>query len=88
MNDILLRIKSELADPSWAIEMLVATKLINNKVIFLLIFLILFLFEVSMPFHLLISGSTHRISVQKSMGSLLIKRIISSQCRLEEVSAK
>jgi len=53
-----------------------------------LIFLILFLFEVSMPFHLLISGSTHRISVQKSMGSLLIERIISSQCRLEEVSAK
>lgn len=31
MNDILVRIKSELADPSWAIEMLVASKLINNK---------------------------------------------------------
>lgn len=33
MNDILLRIKSELPDPSWAIELLVANKLINNKVI-------------------------------------------------------
>jgi hypothetical protein len=34
MNDILLRIKSELPDSSWVIEMLVANKLINNKVIF------------------------------------------------------
>ncbi|KAL4455053.1 hypothetical protein ABPG74_006435 [Tetrahymena malaccensis] len=31
MNDILTRIKSELPDPSWVIEMLVANKLINNK---------------------------------------------------------
>lgn len=32
MNDILTRIKSELPDSSWVIEMLVANKLINNKV--------------------------------------------------------
>lgn len=32
MNDVLQRIKSELPDASWVIEMLIANKLINNKV--------------------------------------------------------
>lgn len=31
MNDVLQRIKSELPDASWVIEMLIANKLINNK---------------------------------------------------------